>query len=145
MYNETGWRKREVLDLEWSRVDMQAGTVSLAAGSTKSGAARLVYFTPKLRKIFDARDKERKTLAKRGIISPLVFFRMKKGKPAPVRDFRTSWKNATIAAGCPGKHVHDFRRTVVRALDKAGVPRKVQMSLVGHKTESINLAIPDRR
>ncbi len=51
--------------------------------------------------------------------------------------FRTAWKNACKAAGCPGKLIHDMRRSAVRTFERAGVPRSVAMSIVGHKTESI--------
>jgi integrase len=47
------------------------------------------------------------------------------------------WISACEAAGYPGKLIHDFRRTAVRNLERAGVPRSTAMQMVGHKTEAI--------
>jgi hypothetical protein len=54
-----------------------------------------------------------------------------------IRYFRTAWQNACEAAGCPDALVRDMRRSAVRTFERAGVPRSVAMSIVGHKTESI--------
>jgi integrase len=54
---------------------------------------------------------------------------------------------ADLTHAVPGRILHDFRRTAVRNLERAGVPRSVAMRLVGHKTESVyrRYAIADDR
>lgn len=64
-----------------------------------------------------------------------------------VRDLRYSWYSACAKAGFGiydkktrkyrGLQIHDFRRSAVRNLVRAGVPRGVAMSISGHKTESV--------
>jgi integrase len=44
---------------------------------------------------------------------------------------------ADDVAGCPTMIPHDFRRTAVRNLERAGVSRSVAMQLTGHKTEAV--------
>ena len=138
----TGWRMAsEVLPLEWRRVDMNRGVVTLDPGTTKNGEGRTFVLTQELRTLLEEQDKRRKAT---GQIVPWVFFRMvgKRGgraekQPKPITSFTKAWRNACHAA-CVGRRMpHDFRRTAVRNLDRAGVPRSVAMRMVGHKTEAI--------
>jgi integrase len=54
-----------------------------------------------------------------------------------IGDFRKAWKSALITAGVSKKFVHDFRRTAVRNLTRAGNPEKISMTLTGHKTRAV--------
>ncbi|MEO5617624.1 MAG: hypothetical protein ABIS67_07615, partial [Candidatus Eisenbacteria bacterium] len=55
----------------------------------------------------------------------------------PLVHFYGSWEPACRKAGVPGRIFHDLRRTAVRNLKRAGVPRSWAMKLTGHKTESV--------
>jgi integrase len=129
----TGWRKREILGLTWDRVDFFAGTVRLDAGTTKSGDGRVFPMTTALRACLADQREVTEALQRGGRIIPYVFHR--NGKP--ILDLRGAWAEACIAAGVPGRLLHDCRRTAVRNLERAGVSRSVGMSLTGHKTEAV--------
>ena len=55
----------------------------------------------------------------------------------PCRPACGAWETACKLAGVPGRIPHDFRRTAVRNLERAGVPRSAAMAMVGPRTESI--------
>jgi integrase len=65
--------------------------------------------------------------------TPSVFHR----DGAAIVSFRRAWRSACREAGVPGRLFHDFRRTSVRNLERAGVSRSVAMKLTGHKTEAV--------
>jgi len=54
-----------------------------------------------------------------------------------IESFVTAWKTATRRIGKPGALFHDFRRTAVGNPNRSGVPVKIAMELVGHKTMAI--------
>jgi integrase len=137
----TGWRvPSEVQRLEWRQVDFDAGTIRLDPGTTKNGEGRLFPMTAELRVLLEEQDRQRKAT---GQIVPWVFFRIvakgggREKQPKPIKTFTKAWKNACRLAGCPGRIPHDFRRTAVRNLVRAGVPERVTMQMTGHKTPSV--------
>jgi integrase len=130
----TGWRIRsEVRFLQWPQVDLKAGVVRLEPGTTKNDEARIFPLTEDLRAVLEEQKAKSDALRKRGIICPWVFHRQGK----PIKEFRRSWKSACKAAGVPGRIPHDFRRTAVRNLVRAGIPERVAMQMTGHKTRSV--------
>lgn len=77
-------------------------------------------------------------LKRQGIIAPYVFHHNRgANRGNPIHEFKRSWATACRKAGIPGRLFHDFGRTAVRNLERAGVPRSVAMKLSGHKTESV--------
>ncbi len=133
----TGWRARsEVLPLAWRQVDFTAGTVRLEPGTTKNAEGRTFPFGvyPDLEELLREQRERTAALEKAtGQIITWVFHH--DGKP--IKHYRGAWKGACERAGLSGMWVHDFRRTAVRNLERAGVSRSVAMKLTGHKTEAV--------
>ncbi|HYA40279.1 MAG TPA: tyrosine-type recombinase/integrase, partial [Syntrophobacteraceae bacterium] len=95
---------------------------------------RVFPFTAELEAVLKGQRQKTDELKRQGTITPYVFHH-NGGKP--IKEFKRSWKTACRKAGTPGRMFHDFRRTAVRNLERAGVPRSVAMKLTGHKTESV--------
>ena len=51
-----------------------------------------------------------------------------------IKSFRKAWASACTRAGLL---FHDLRRSAVRNMERAGIPRKTAMAIAGHKTEAI--------
>ena len=137
----TGWRTpSEILPLEWRHIDLAAGEVRLDPGTTKNGEGRVFPFTRELRRVLDEQRTMADHLQSRGIVTRSVFCHTrgaKAGQRISESAYIQQWWKARIAAGCPARIPHDFRRTAVRNLVRAGVPERVAMQLTGHKTRAI--------
>jgi integrase len=133
----TGWRKQNILDLMWNQVDLNARTVRLNPGTTKNDAGQMVILDGELLDVIRVQWEKRKVVQIPGqsptLLCPLVFH--KDGKP--IKDFRDAWNKAREATGLTTKILHDFRRTAVRDMVRAGVNERVAMMISGHKTRSV--------
>jgi integrase len=133
----TGWRAGEARGLRWKDVDFKAGSIRLDPGTTKNREGRFFPLAahPALESLLRAQDaRTREFEHDHGKVVAWVFHRAG-GQISP--DYRHWWKAACKEAGLPGKLLHDLRRSAVRRLEQANVPRSVAMKITGHKTENI--------
>jgi integrase len=161
----TGWRKSELRSRQWPHVDFTVGWLRLEPEETKNRDGRQFPLVPELRLLLEAQRARVEAIQKKTKrIIPWVFCR---DDGAPVGDFKKSWATACIKAGffrvvpvgepkegepqktrkVPTKIFHDTRRSAVRSLERAGVPRSAAMRMTGHRTEAVyrRYAIVDER
>ncbi len=130
----TGWRLRsELFTRQKHHVDLAAGWLRLEPGETKDGRGRMFPLGPELRGVLERQLAATRAFEQQtGCVVPWLFHR----EGRPIRSFRRAWLTAGQQAGVI-RLPHDFRRTAVRNLERAGVPRSTAMAMVGHWTESI--------
>ncbi len=151
-----GWRKGELLSLRVRHLDLTDRTARLECGTTKNEDGRTIHLTNECYELLKA------CTAGKGA-DDAVFTREDE---SPVRDFSKTWAELCVKAGlgrffcrrcnvpmrpCPvcskakrpttyryhGLIFHDLRRSAVRNLERASVPRSVAMKITGHRGESI--------
>ena len=138
-----GWRKSEIASLTWDQVDFAARTVRLNPGATKNKEGRTVVLTEELHTLLlgqwaKAREivqRRKPDATPRDVAEAIPWVFHHDGKP--IKSFRRSWRTACISAGLPGRILHDFRRTAVRNMVRAGIPERVAMTITGHRTRSV--------
>ncbi len=129
---KTGWRVAEIANLTWGQVDLDQGIVRLETGETKNDEGRTVYLDEELKEVFNRQWESRKKGEK---LLPCVFPN-RKGNGS-IRDFRDAWIKACKDAGIGERLFHDYRRSAIRNMVRAGIPERVAMMVSGHKTRSV--------
>jgi len=129
---KVGWRIGEICSLTWAQVDMTYGIVRLEPGETKNKEGRTVYLDEELKELFSQQWDRRKRL---GTALPYVF--LNQDGTDKVKRFDKAWKTSCKKAKIGVRLFHDFRRTAVRNMVRAGVPEVVAMMISGHKTRSV--------
>jgi integrase len=161
----TGMRKGEIASLRWDDVD--GDSIRLRAENTKNGEGRTVPIEGELAELIDRRNAARQVRKPDLPITLSAWIFHRSGEPigdfrkawatACVMAGLGQWVCPTCerkvdaehkCADCSrewtrdelkyqGRIFHDFRRTAVRDMVRAGVPETVAMSISGHKTRSM--------
>ena len=147
----TSWRIGEALSLTWAQVDFSAGTIRLEPGDTKNGEGRTFPYgrLPELAALMEEQKARTRKLEREQERIIQTVFHVDGEQIWPKRFYRQwwvavkaakiyrEWTDPRTGKTKRGPIPHDFRRTVVRTMERAGVPRSVAMKLTGHKTESV--------
>src|SRR5262249_926204 len=108
----TGWRRGEILSLEWADVDRTAGVIRLRPERSKTREGRVLVLSKPLRVLIERRWHGPAPGC------PLLFH--PEGFSLEPH-FELPWRRACRAAGVPGRLFPDLRRTAIRNMIRAGV------------------------
>ena len=123
----TGWRKGEITGLGWANVNRSAAVIRLKPEQNKARSVRVLALQGELAALIERRWHARKAGQ---TLSQHVFHCAGR----PLDDFRRAWAKACRQAGLGHRMFHSLRRSAARNMSLQGIPEKVIMSIMGHKT-----------
>lgn len=126
-----GNRLGELRRLEWPMVDFAAREIRIPAKLAKNKKGRVVPIYGDMALWLQKQWEEREYAD--GMKSRRVFHWHGK----PIGAHIKGWAAACESVGLDGLHFHDLRRSAVRNMERANVPRKMATEITGHKTESV--------
>ena len=123
----TGWRKGEITGLRWSNVDRAEAVIRLEPAQNKGRTVRVLALQGELAALIERRWQVRRV--DHGTAGR-VFHRGGR----PLGKFHETWLTACRKAGLGHRWFHSLRRSAARNMSLQGIPEKVIMSIMGHKT-----------
>lgn len=123
VYLLTGCRKRELVDLKWSEVDLDAGTIRLSAARNKSGHAVIKQLPDAALDILKSLPRDE------------VFVFPGRYKNTRMHQVLTLWRHVRRAAGIDDVVLHDLRRTTGSWLAQSGAPLSLIAKVLGQTTQ----------
>jgi integrase len=137
----TGMRTGETKALTWADLDRESRTIRLHARDSKNRKGRAIPLENELRELIERRIQARR------LDCPYIFHR----RGQQMGDFRKVWRRACQEAGLVKRTQdattatmrmvypipHDFRRSAVRNMVRAGVNPDIARQISGHRTPAI--------
>lgn len=134
----TGMRKSELLNLKWSDVDLEQGTLIVQSKKdwhTKSYKSRTLQLTPVLHDVLLAELRQRRM--EENLCEYVFTWKGERIKQDIRKSFRTALRNAELENS--GVTLHTLRHTFASQLVMAGVNLREVQQLMGHQDYSTTL------
>jgi len=123
----TGWRRGEITGLRWSNVNRAEAVIRLEPEQNKGRTVRVLALQGELAALIERRWQARK-------VGKTLALHVFHDAGCQLGKFYRAWLRACRQAGLGHRWFHSLRRSAARNMSLQGIPEKVIMSIMGHKT-----------
>lgn len=116
---DTSARRGELFKLRWREVDLEARTITILAGNSKTARARTIGITPRLHAEL-CQLRQAPTQDADGLVFGVT------------DTVKTAWKTLCREARIEGLHFHDLRHTAITRMVQTRQPSALIMKVSGH-------------